>query len=176
MEARDSLLIRETLQRWRDRFALRNELYRRVEAVVIAQRMRSALNVWRRKLNEKREAQWRQIMRVKMKAVKDKRERKLIEGAWAKWRQNDSSRSAQRHYSKQLLHGMLRRWKDRLNEVDNLQHTADDVSRAADILLMKRSWKHWRRGATLQATERVLVERIDLRMMSNSLDLWRERT
>lgn len=134
--------------------------------------LKKLFNIWRIKLKSKQQAQWRQQMRLKMKAVREKREIMLKKDAWAKWRQSYRSHLSDLHYSERLVLRLYRRWKERLSESEQLETTAAEFSRAAEKQVVERRWNHWRRATELRDTERVVAERVSLRITGEVWNVW----
>ncbi|TFK42645.1 Sfi1 spindle body protein-domain-containing protein [Crucibulum laeve] len=173
-EARDNLLIRLTLQRWQSQYITRKELADRTAGLFNDRHMRRTFNTWKAKLKERKQTEWRNNMRRKMKYIKEKRESSLRKDAWAKWRQQHRSHLAMQYYSERLVLRFYTVWKRRLEELDGLEAIAEDVSRTAENSALEKSWKHWRTCLELRAAERTMAERVNLRIIGNVLDTWRK--
>jgi protein SFI1 len=129
---------------------------------------------WKTKVKEKKQAEWRHMMRMKMKTIRDKREGKLRKDAWVKWRQSYRSHLSSQHYIERLVVRFYRRWKERLSKVDNLEATADEISRLTREREKERCWNNWRRVAEMRLMERVVLERIRLRVLGEVMDAWKK--
>ena len=127
------------------------------------------------KLHAKRQIQWRDSMRSRMKVVRLNREKKLKDDAWAKWRQLYRSRLSTQHYSKQILTRFFSRWRRQLAEVDAVEGTGENLAQVFDSRRMSKFWHIWRRASALRTAESLLAERVDLRVMSNSMAVWKKR-
>lgn len=79
--------------------AQRRELHQRVATLSDNRCLKGALDLWRVRLKERRQVQWRQDMRTRMKTVRDNHDLKLKKDAWAKWRQSHRSHIAEQHFS-----------------------------------------------------------------------------
>ena len=110
-----------------------------------------------------------------MKVVRLNREKKLKNDAWGIWRQAYQSRLSTQHYSKHLLHRFFSRWKRRLEGVDAIEDAGEALAHVFDSRRMSRFWHAWKRASMLRATESLLVERVDLRVMSDALGMWKRR-
>jgi Sfi1 spindle body protein. len=122
---------------------------------------------------EKREAAWRYRMRMKMKAVRERREGKLRKDAWAKWRQSYRSHLSGQHYIERLVLRFYRRWKNKLSDVDRLKTITDEFSRVKDEGVIERRWNYWRRATEMRNAERIVLERVNLRVMGEAIDVWK---
>ena len=174
-QARDSLILRLALHRWRQRTAARQDLYVRVCLLSDQRRLKGALELWKTKLKEKKQADWRNAMRARMKAVRARREGKLLKDAWAKWRQSYQSHLSEQHYDGRLVGRCLRRWRARLAGLDELDAAAEHLEYVRLERRGERCWDLWRRALDLRRRERVMAERVDVRVMGQVLDAWRRR-
>jgi protein SFI1 len=172
-QARDNLLIRLNLQHWRTLTASRRELFYRVATLANNRRLRSAFNAWTAGVKEKRQAEWRHGMRMKMKTIREKREGKLRDDAWAKWRQSYRSHLSGQHYIERLVLQFYRHWKKRLSDVDHLEATADEFSGVMEGRATERFWNHWRRTMEMRNAERMVLERVSMRVMGEVMDAWK---
>lgn len=172
-EARDTLVLRVALQRWRARTVARNEFNERVTAVLNQRRLQKFINVWKTRLQVKRQAQWRDAMRYRMKVVRTARETKLKKDAWAKWRQSYQSHLSGQHYTERLILRFFDQWKRKLGGMDHLEAVADNFDRLREDRTLARCWNLWRKESELKAAERVMAERVDWRIMGNVLHVWK---
>ncbi|KAI0781045.1 hypothetical protein BD413DRAFT_462348 [Trametes elegans] len=173
-EARDSLISRRTLQHWRKRAAVHRELYLRVAALSDRRCLKRTMTVWRLKFKEKRQIQWREDMRARMKAVRERGELRLKKDAWAKWRQSYRSHLSEQQLSRKLVQRFFTRWKSRLRSVDELDAVADHFLHDRDVGIVERCWDIWRHATELQIAEKAMRARLDLRIMTNAMDVWRQ--
>lgn len=173
-KARDSLLLRLSLQRWRKLTASRHELYRCVTNLSDSQCLKSAIAQWKKKLKEKDQAKWRDEMRHKMKTIKDKVGLRLRKDAWAKWRQSYLSHLSSQHYAEHLLFRFYCCWKERLSRLDGLEEAADLHLEIVEQGCVGRCWNLWKRASDMRNAERELLQRVKLRLMGNAIDIWRK--
>ena len=174
-EARDLLILRVSMQRWKAKIQKRREYYQQISATFASRRLKLAMDMWRMKLHAKRQIQWRESMRSRMKVVRLNRERKLKNDAWAKWRQLYQSRLSTQHYSKQLLARSFSRWKGRLAEVDEVEDAGENLAQVFDSRRASKFWHIWRKASALRTTESLLVERVNLRVMNDAITVWKKR-
>lgn len=174
-EARDELVLRQHVQRWRQKTAARREVYNRVSLLASKRCLKAALRVWRLRLKEKQQTAWRNSMRLKMKTIRETREAKLRKDAWAKWRQSYRSHLAWQQYNQRLVLRFFERWRDKLAGVQDLESFANEVSRVGEGKALERSWNRWRHGAQLRSIERVVQERVGTRIMDEAMDVWKKQ-
>ncbi|KAF9005590.1 hypothetical protein BDQ17DRAFT_1353427 [Cyathus striatus] len=174
-DARDGLVMRKFLQRWHAKYKGKKELYTRVSKLVNTRRIRSVVDKWKLKLNERRQIQWRHAMRQKMKTIKDKRELQMKRSAWIKWRQLYQCQLADLYHQKLLEKRFYTRWKIRYSELEEMEAVAEDISRTAENNAVERSWYTWRKLAELQSLGRIVEENVDLRVLSEILNIWKRR-
>jgi protein SFI1 len=174
-EARDLLVLRVAWQRWRARTANRHGFLSRIDDLSNGRCLKAAFHMWKAKLQAKQQAQWRDAMRHKLKVVRTKREGKLKKDAWAKWRQSYQSHLSGQHYTERLVLRFFVQWKRKLMEVDHMEATADELTGMHEERGLARCWKVWRRSAELRTTERLMVERVDLRVMSEVVHAWKRQ-
>ncbi|KAI0374779.1 hypothetical protein BV20DRAFT_1010391 [Pilatotrama ljubarskyi] len=172
-EARDSLILRRALQHWRKRTAARRELYLRVAALSDRRYMKRALHVWKLKLKEKKQIHWREDMRARMKAVRERDELRLKKDAWAKWRQSYLSHLSEHHFARKLVTRFFNRWKGRLRKLDELDAAAEHFAYAREEHALERCWDLWRSATQLRLAEKSMRERVDLRIMAGAMDTWK---
>ncbi|KAJ6630747.1 hypothetical protein B0H10DRAFT_1982710 [Mycena sp. CBHHK59/15] len=174
-EARDNLIVRLCVQRWRTRTAASREFAGRVDALANNRLLRVALHVWRAKTKEREQNRWRISMRSNMKIIRDKRELKLMKDALAKWRQSYRSHLADQHYTGSLVHRYYGRWKKRLARLDHFDDIADQLSQAVESGALERCWHHWKHETQLRIAARVVTENIGLRVKTEVMDVWRRQ-
>lgn len=164
------------MQRWRNQTASQLELYDRVSALANNRGLRAALATWKSRLKEKKQTEWRNDMRRKMTSVREKREAKLRKDAWAKWRQSYRSHLSEQHYAERLVLRLFRRWKTRFLAVDHLEVVGDQFLDAKENRAVERCWTFWRRAVELRNVERTVSESVGLRIMGNTMEVWKQHT
>lgn len=174
-EARDLLILRISIQRWKAKVQKRREYYEQISTTFASRRLKWTMDVWRMKLHAKRQIQWRESMRSRMKVVRLSREKKLKNDAWAKWRQLYQSRLSTQHYSKHLLARCFSRWKGRLAEVDEVEDAGENLAQVFDSRRASKFWHIWRKASALRTTESLLAERVNLRIMNDAMTVWKRR-
>lgn len=173
-QARGMLLLRKSMERWRNRTASELDLYSRVSTLNNNQCLRAALRAWKSRLKEKRQTEWRNDMRSKMKTVREKREGKLRKDAWAKWRQSYRSHLSGLHYTERLVLRFFRRWKTKLLTVDYLEAAGDVFLNGKDGRVAERCWSYWRRAVELRNAERSVADNVRLRIIGNVMNIWKQ--
>ena len=175
-EARDNLLLRITLQRWRKGLASR-QLKREHAAKILGRKhLKQFFNLWSDKLKAKRQEKWRQDMRIKMKTVRDQREVRLEKNMWAKWRCLYRLRLAAHSYDRHLSVAFFRRWKKKLEHVDRLDMLADEAAHHGMKRLVIQNWGKWKHALELSLCEKAFMEQICLRTVKSVTLIWRKRT
>ncbi|KAJ8520415.1 hypothetical protein ONZ45_g2769 [Pleurotus djamor] len=174
-EARDNIIIQTHLQRWRDRTAARIHAYTRVAAISNQRCLRHMFDLWKAKLKVKKQQQWRHDMRMKMKLVRESREANLIKVSWLKWRQSMQSRVADEHYRKRILSIYLKRWRNGLGILDDLDGLADEANKSSDLRVLKSNWHRWRRALQLRFAEKSIEDAISVRLMDQCMTRWKRR-
>jgi protein SFI1 len=174
-QARDTLIMRISLQKIRLRLASRRDLEQRVQVLANQKQLRAAMIVWKTKLQVKQQENWRNEMRRRMNAVKEKRDNKLQKDAWAKWRQLHQSHLSAQHYSQRLKIHCFLRWKVTLDQKDTLGNTADDYVNTRDSRLVAQSWDKWRKAVHLKNLETHVLVQASTRVSKEVLFLWKQR-
>lgn len=174
-QARDNLILRLAIHRWHSKLIARQEVYQHVAKISDNKKLKTFMSIWKAKLQRKKKEEWRQDMRAKMKSVRERREAKLVEDAWAKWRQLYQSRLAEQHYSKQVARQFFERWASKLVEIEHLEAAADEFSEARENRGAIRVWHQWKRATELKAAERTVVERTGLRIMASTFNNWKRQ-
>ncbi|KAI0670486.1 Sfi1 spindle body protein-domain-containing protein [Trametes maxima] len=175
-EARDSLILRRALQYWRKRTAARRELHLRIAALSDRRCLKRAFHVWKLKLKEKKQVHWREDMRARMKIVRERDELRLKKDAWAKWRQSHLSHLSEHHFERKVIVRFFNRWKCRVGKLDELDAVAEHFAYVREERAVERCWDVWRRGAELRLAEKTIRERVDLRVMTSTMDTWRRHS
>ncbi|KAJ7156026.1 hypothetical protein C8R43DRAFT_1087387 [Mycena crocata] len=174
-DARDNVILRIYIDRWRTRTATSIERVGRVANAANVRVLRSAFGVWRAKTKEREQARWRASMRSKMKIIRDKRELKLMKDALAKWRQSHRSHLADQHYTKSLALRYVCYWRQKLADLDHLDILADEFSRVSDGGILERCWHYWKHESQLQIAHKIVTDSIALRVKTEVMDVWRRQ-
>ncbi|KAI0361981.1 hypothetical protein OH77DRAFT_1388452 [Trametes cingulata] len=173
-EARDTLILRRALQHWRKRTAARRELHLRVAALSDRRCLKRAFHIWKLKLKEKKQIHWREDMRARMKAVRERDELRIKKDAWAKWRQSYLSHLSEHHFERMLVRRFFDHWKSRVRKLDELDAAAEHFVYAKEERAVERCWDLWRRATELRMAEKSIQERVDLRIMAAAMDTWKK--
>ena len=163
------------MQKWQAKVQKRREHHKQVYAMFQSRRLKWTMDMWRTRLHAKRQIQWRDSMRSRMKVVRLNREKKLKNDAWAKWRQLYQSRLSAQHHSKHLLARFFSRWKRRLSGVDAIEDAGETLAQVFDNRRASKFWQIWRKASALRAAEGLLAERVNLRVMSDAMEVWKKR-
>ena len=174
-EARDLLILRISIQKWKARIQKRREHHQQIYVIFESRRLKWAMDLWRMKLHAKRQIQWRDSMRSRMKVVRLNREKKLKNDAWAKWRQLYQSQLSARHYSKHLLTRYFSQWRRRLAGVDAVEDAGETLAQVHESRRLSKFWHMWKRAGALRVTESLLAERVNLRVMNDAMTVWKKR-
>lgn len=167
--------MRVALHKWRTKAATRCELHQRVSKLSDGRRLRVALEVWRAKLKERRQAQWREDMRARMKTVRDHHDLKLKKDAWAKWRQSYRSHLSEQHYSEKLVLRIYMKWRKKHVRLDRLEGAGEQLVKSREKSHVERCWDLWKRAMEVRKAEKAMSERIGLRILANAVDVWKSR-
>ncbi|KAK7043628.1 hypothetical protein VNI00_008239 [Paramarasmius palmivorus] len=174
-EARDNLVIRIHLQRWRQRAAAHQELYSRVASVANARTLKAVFKAWKERtaerVKEKQQAAWRQEMRSKMAIVRKRHNEGIKREFFLRWRRAYQLRMAELHYNEQTAVRCYARWKEKLHGIYQLEASADQAYYEAFVT---RFWDHWRRAAELRIPERIIDNRVALRIKGEALTVWKK--
>ena len=130
---------------------------------------------WQAKLKKKRQDAWRIDMRQKMKIIKTRSDNRIRQEAWNKWRQLHRAHFADDHYKIALLARYFLQWKAKVAHLDDLDAIADNFVRAIQLKCLKSYFDLWKRVIGLRYSERHIARRVDLRLMSTTVHLWRIR-
>ena len=176
-EARNSLILRRALLAWRNRNAQRREVYLRVAALSDRRCLKQFYRIWQQKNQERRhhrkQLEWREDMRIRMKTVRERGELRLKNDMWAKWRQSYLSHLAEWQFSRKVAARFFNKWKARLRKLDELEAAADYFEHDQDEKLKNHLWDAWRHRTELRHGEKVITTRANLRIMTHAIDLWR---
>ncbi|KAJ3505555.1 hypothetical protein NLJ89_g7354 [Agrocybe chaxingu] len=174
-EARDSLLLRVFMQRWRTRLSSQRHLEGQHIAQFTRRHLKRVFRTWQVKLGRKRQTAWRNEMRHKMKVVKNKSDLRVKKDVWMKWQQQLLARRAHEHYELGLLSRSLSRWRQRLVRIDHLDNVAEEFSRKTALKTVVRCWHYWRDSTVLKHQGAIVSQRVDCRIMAEAFDFWRNR-
>ncbi|KAI1795981.1 hypothetical protein LXA43DRAFT_697884 [Ganoderma leucocontextum] len=176
-DARDSLILRRTLLTWRNRTAQQRELCLRVAALSDRRWLKRFYYIWKHKDKERKhhrkQLEWREDMRARMKTVRERGELRLKKDMWSMWRQSYLSRLAEQQFSRRVLARFFDRWKARLRKLDELEAAADYFEHDQDEKLRNRLWDAWRHRIEMHHVENTITARVNLRIMTNAMDIWR---
>jgi protein SFI1 len=126
-------------------------------------------------LKTKRQTKWRDEMRAKMKIVRQVKDVKLREDAWAKWRRSYQSHLSGQHYAERLVLRCFQRWRERLCMFDRMEAAADEFLSITVSGNVERCWDHWKTAIEMRNAENTISHRVGLRMVANVLRIWRKR-
>ncbi|KAJ7285890.1 hypothetical protein C8J57DRAFT_1446668 [Mycena rebaudengoi] len=174
-EARDNLILRLSIQRWRTLTSLSSMLASRAARVADTRQLLSAFQVWRAKAKDRRQMRWRASMRSKMKEIRDKRDFKLKEDVLEKWRQSYRMHLSDRHYTGSLILRVYVQWKRRLARLDHLDDVADEFAQNREGGALERCYYYWKHQAQLRFAHSVISESVGLRVKTEVLDVWRKQ-
>lgn len=175
LEARDLLILRVSMQKWQAKLQKQRQHHEKITTMFQSRHLKWAMDLWMTKLHAKRQIQWRDSMRSRMKIVRLNREKKLKNDTWGKWRQVYQSRLSTQYYSKYLLGLFFSRWKRRLEGVDVIGDAGYALAHVFNSRKVSKFWHIWKKASMLRATERLLAERVNLRIMSNAVAMWKRR-
>ncbi|KAL0579957.1 hypothetical protein V5O48_002041 [Marasmius crinis-equi] len=175
-EARDNLLVRIYLQRWRERAAAQREWRERVAAVDNTRRLKVAFGVWKRRLREraqeKQKLAWRQDMRIRLATFKKRRKEALLKEAWRCWLRAYQLRQSEQHYYQQLTIRCYAHWKEKLHNLYQAEAHADQLYDGATLA---RFWDYWRRSTEFKAPESAVTRQVEFRMKREVFQVWKKQ-
>ncbi|KAL0946958.1 hypothetical protein HGRIS_013114 [Hohenbuehelia grisea] len=174
-EARDNIILRLSVQKWRTKIASQRELYGRVASLSNQRMLRRILSAWKAKYRLKKQTQWRRDMRSKMKLVRDGHDARLQKNAWEKWRQSHRLQASGDHYTQTLVARFFRQWKRRLVALEQQEILVDDFIQNSNVTALHNHWLRWKRTLELHNAERVVDERVSLRIMGSAMFAWKQR-
>ncbi|KIJ69246.1 hypothetical protein HYDPIDRAFT_79460, partial [Hydnomerulius pinastri MD-312] len=175
-EARDNVIIGSAFRRWRNAAASRLERQEQVDTLANTRCLRAAMAMWKAQLKEKRQVAWRQDMRAKMKATREKRELKIQKDAWAKWRQSYCSHLSELQYNERIVIRFFLRWKTSLSKVDQLEAVADKFHQRTNGSANLLAWKRWRRALAVRNAEKAVKAKAGLRIKGEVMEVWKKHT
>ena len=163
---------------WRTRTAQRRELYTRIASLSDRRLLKRFYYLWKQKGRERKhhrkQLEWREDMRSRMRAVRERDELRLKKDMWAKWRQSYLSHLSEQQFARKVLVRFFNRWKARLKRFDEMDAAADHFVYVREERSMDRYWEAWRRATALRLAEKTMRHRVDLRIMANAMDMWRQ--
>ncbi|KAG6818169.1 hypothetical protein H0H87_000074 [Tephrocybe sp. NHM501043] len=169
-EARDNFILHVHLRRWRDAVLSRRDIYQRIATLSDNRCRRKALTQWRDRFQARKQNKWRQVMRERMKVIREKRELQLRKDAWAKWRQLYRSHLSSQHYLERLVQRFYECWKQRLVTIGKFETIADGAYQASQERDMIQYWNHWRTSRDMHSSERLMDAQLEA-MQLNSFRL-----
>lgn len=170
-EARDNLILRLSLQRWRALAMSRQDFYHRVTILSNRRILKRAVDTWKSRFSEKQRMKWRETMRMKMNSVKRKRDTKLLRDMWSRWCRTHYLQLSILQYTQHLQHRFYHLWKRKLYAIFQKEVIADN---RVDRNVLERSWRLWRNAGHRCQLERTMVEELDLRLMRRTWLVWRK--
>jgi protein SFI1 len=163
------------VQKWQNELQKRRKRDEEITAMFKSRHLKRAMDLWRVKLHAKRQMQWRDSMRSRMKVVRLNREKKLKNDAWVEWRRLYQSRLSAQHYSKCLLNRFVSRWRRRLVGVDAVEDAGEMLIQVFDSRRVSKFWDTWKRASALRMAQSLLAERVNLRVMNHAVVMWKRR-
>ena len=163
------------MQQWQARLVVRRNRENVMVKLFDVYRSRIFWAAWQAKLKQRRQIAWRNDMRQKLRVMKSKQDARLVNAAWKKWRHLYLGRRAEFHYQANLIHRCLSHWRHRLLQIDDMQNLAAEFSHGSRFAQLRRSWITWINTTSMRRDERVMVERVNCRIVANSLNIWRKR-
>jgi protein SFI1 len=67
------------------------------------------------------------------------------------------------------------KWNRKLAEVDHLEAVADEYDHVCEKRGLVRFWNTWKKASELRTAEKVMVERVDLRIMNDAISVWKRQ-
>ncbi|KIK59731.1 hypothetical protein GYMLUDRAFT_74171 [Collybiopsis luxurians FD-317 M1] len=178
--ARDNLLLRKFFQRWYQPTASRRALCARVDAFANRRCQQIFFSIWKQRLKrqvkEKLQIKWRQDMRMRIQLVRQKRDKRVLQQAWDNLRQSHRLTVADQYYDGQLLVRFFQHWKTILGKAYGKEAIADEMFRNRMENAVETYWDHWRSSAEIARIGKVITERVGLRVLGETLDIWYKRT
>jgi protein SFI1 len=173
--ARDTLLQRRVLQRWRTLATQRVALAERVTHVADARMLRRALIVWGTKLQERRQAAWRADMRARMQAVRKRREATLLARMLVRWHLEARGRVAERLHMERVVAHTFVKWKSATGRVGALEEDVEVYGLRRDARTVELAWERWQWAMDFRRREAVMVQRVAGRVLGGAWDAWKKR-
>ncbi|KAF9069947.1 hypothetical protein BDP27DRAFT_1447443 [Rhodocollybia butyracea] len=179
LHAREHFVLRTVIHCWHQRTTSRRALYERVDVFADRRCQRSFFSIWKQRIKQrikqKQQAEWRQDMRMKIQIIRQKRDRRMVKEAWVNWEFSHKLLMAERYYDGQLAVRYLQHWKTKLREFRESEAIADVFRNRMDRVF-ESYWDHWRLTTDLARTEKVVADRVGLRMIGEALDTWKKKT
>ncbi|KAJ3867775.1 hypothetical protein EV359DRAFT_33800 [Lentinula novae-zelandiae] len=179
-DARDNLLLRKLFQRWHQRTAFHNNMYVRVDAFAKRRCQRTFFGFWKQRLKhrakEKQQIEWRQDMRMKIQIVRKRRDERILKEAWVKWGRSHKLVIADQYFDEQLVVRLFRHWRTQLRQNHEKEAIADDMSCSRMDKVVESCWDHWRASTDFSRIQKVVSERVGLRIVFEAFDVWKKKT
>ncbi|KAJ3717655.1 Sfi1 spindle body protein-domain-containing protein [Lentinula guzmanii] len=179
-DARDNIVIRNFFQRWYQQSTSHRNTYERVDAFDRRRCQRTFFGVWKQRFKqrtkERQQAEWRRDMRLKMQTVRKRRDERILKEAWINWGRSHKLIMADRYFDEQLVVRLFQRWRTRLRAIQEKDALANELSGRRMDRIVESSWDHWRASTDLSRTEKVVSDRVGLRIISEVLVTWNKKT
>ncbi|KAG2158311.1 uncharacterized protein EDB93DRAFT_1120813 [Suillus bovinus] len=175
-QARDNVILGSSLRSWRNATATRLEMHARAASIADVRCLRFAIGAWHAKHKQKKQLQWRNDMRAKMKTVRERHETKLIKYAWIKWQQSHRSILKELQYNERIVARFFVRWKNSLLKLDHMDSAADEFTRRIKGSAAHRAWRHWQKAMAARDAGKTVAHKAALRIKGTVMDLWKKQT
>ncbi|KAF9264836.1 hypothetical protein L218DRAFT_925468 [Marasmius fiardii PR-910] len=175
-EARENLILRICLQRWRERAVAQREWYNQIAVVDNKRRLKAAFSIWKQRLQghlqEKQKLAWRQDMRARLATFRKQRKEASLKEFWVHWRRTYQHRLSELHYHERLKIRCYLQWKEKLHTMYRLEDNADQAHHDA---LVSRFWDYWKHSVELRFPERVVARQVESRIKREVFEVWKKQ-
>ncbi|KAI5122945.1 hypothetical protein M0805_006826 [Coniferiporia weirii] len=172
---RGRALLHLHLQKWGARLEEKRKEYHRIGRKHEAHLLRNSLVTWMKRLKAKQLSQWKDDMRRKMTFIRTKRDNRIKEAAWIKWKQLHQGEAADMHFERKLVWNMFNKWKTGLAQIEHLEVAADELAQVLEQNQGVRMWDFWKQQTGLRATERLIRNRVDARLRNTTIGIWKKK-
>ncbi|KAF9453199.1 hypothetical protein P691DRAFT_801539 [Macrolepiota fuliginosa MF-IS2] len=175
-EARNAFVLRLALHHWSNLLTHRRVKYEDAAVLDDERRLFATLTFWRKRLLEKQQARWRNDMRSRMKAIKDRQNLRIFRDAWVSWRQKSQLVFADRLHNRRVLLLAFLKWKGIFSRVDAIQGKEEQLVALRDQRLLLQYWQTWRATTGIAGAEKEMVDRVHARVIWDAWSIWRKHT
>ncbi|EAU88597.2 hypothetical protein CC1G_04303 [Coprinopsis cinerea okayama7 len=172
--ARERLIVEQSLQRWRDKFTLqrnRVQLADQFAKLLVFKRWYGRLEEVR---HRKRRQEIRQEMRLNMKKIRDKWEHRVTLEAWNRWRQAHRLLLLSEKCNELVVQRFYAAWRSKWLRIGDSSARAEEFLYAQETRVVRTAWRQWRKATQFKILEATMRRRVELRIQDNALTRWRQ--
>ncbi|TFK29877.1 hypothetical protein FA15DRAFT_185394 [Coprinopsis marcescibilis] len=172
-DARDHLLLERHLERWHAKYNHLHKLKSQADAFAVL----SFFKRWVAKLQEAKHRKYRQHvrqqMRQSMKLIRERYQSRILQEAWIRWRRSVQLSALADSYKQLTVRRYYTAWKTKWLNIRASISRADVMLNETQHRILLGYWEQWKTTTQLRALEATMRNRVELRILDNTMTRWR---